>query len=77
MNFSTWSIKNPVPAILLFIMLTVAGLLAFRSMKIQQFPDIDLPTVIVSASLPGAAPAQMETEVARRIENALATVQGL
>ncbi len=77
MNFSTWSIKNPVPAILLFIMLTVAGLLAFRSMKIQQFPDIDLPTVIVTASLPGAAPAQMETEVARRIENALATVQGL
>ncbi len=77
MNVSAWSIKNPVPAILLFIMLTVAGLLAFRSMKIQQFPDIDLPTVIVTASLPGAAPAQMETEVARKIENALATVQGL
>lgn len=77
MNVSTWSIKNPVPAILLFVMLTVAGLLAFRSMKIQQFPDIDLPTVIVTASLPGTAPAQMETEVARKIENALATVQGL
>jgi multidrug efflux pump subunit AcrB len=77
MNFSTWSIKNPVPAILLFIMLTVAGLLGFRAMKVQQFPDIDLPTVIVSASLPGTAPAQMETEVARKIENALATVRGL
>jgi multidrug efflux pump subunit AcrB len=61
----------------LFIMLTLVGLMSFRAMKIQQFPDIDLPNVIVSASLPGAAPAQMETEVARKIENSLATVQGL
>jgi multidrug efflux pump subunit AcrB len=77
MNFSTWSIKNPVPAILLFIMLTAAGLLGFRAMKVQQFPDIDLPTIMVTASLPGAAPAQMETEVARKLENGMATVQGL
>jgi len=76
-NASTWSIRNPVPAILLFIMLTAAGLLGFRGMKVQQFPDIELPTVLVSASLPGTAPAQMETEVARKLENALATVQGL
>ena len=46
-------------------------------MKIQNFPDIDLPTVTVTASLPGAAPAQMETEVARKIENSIATLQGL
>ena len=77
MNVSAWSIRKPVPSILLFIMLTLVGVMAFRDMKIQQFPDIDLPTVIVSASLPGAAPAQMETEVARKIENSLATVQGL
>jgi multidrug efflux pump subunit AcrB len=46
-------------------------------MKVQQFPDIDLPTVIVTASLPGAAPAQLETEVARKIENSIASIQGL
>ena len=46
-------------------------------MKVQQFPDIDLPTVNVTASLPGAAPAQLETEVARKIENSIATLQGL
>ena len=77
MNVSSWSIKNPIPAVLLFIMLTLAGSMAFRAMKIQQFPDIDLPTVNVSATLPGAAPAQLETEVARKIENAVATLQGI
>ena len=77
MNVSAWSIRNPIPAILLFIMLTLAGVMAFKAMKIQQFMDVDLPMVTVVASLPGAAPGQMETEVARKIENAVATLQGL
>ncbi|HEY8880368.1 MAG TPA: efflux RND transporter permease subunit, partial [Roseateles sp.] len=76
-NVSRWSIANPVPAIMLFIMLTAAGLYGFKQMKIQQFPDIELPTIVVSASLPGAAPAQMETEVARKIENSVATATGV
>ena len=74
-NVSSWSIRNPTPAILLFAMLTLFGVMAFKAMKIQQFMDIDLPTVTVTASLPGAAPAQMETEVARKIENSVATLQ--
>ena len=77
MNVSAWCIRNPIPSVMFFVLLTVAGVLGFRAMKIQQFPDIDLPTVIVSASLPGAAPAQMETEVARKIENAVASLQGV
>ncbi len=77
MSVSTWSIRNPIPSVLLFVMLTVAGLMSFRAMKVQNFPDIDLPMVTVTASLPGASPAQLETEVARKIENSLATVQGL
>ncbi|HRK39930.1 MAG TPA: efflux RND transporter permease subunit [Burkholderiaceae bacterium] len=77
MNVSAWSIKNPIPAVMLFVMLTFAGLFSFSAMKVQQFPDIDLPTVSVVASLPGAAPAQMETEVARKLENAIAPLQGL
>jgi multidrug efflux pump subunit AcrB len=76
-NVSSWSIRNPIPAVLLFVMLTVVGVVGFKAMKIQQFPDIDLPTVTVVAALPGAAPAQMETEVARKIENSLATLQGI
>ena len=77
MNVSSWSIKNPIPAILLFILLTLAGLMSFRAMKIQNYPDIDLPTVMVTATLPGASPAQMEVEVARKIENSMATLQGV
>jgi multidrug efflux pump subunit AcrB len=77
MNVSTWSIRNPTPAVLLFLMLTLLGVAAFKGMKIQQFPDIDLPMVTVTATLPGAAPAQMETEVARKIENSVATLQGI
>jgi multidrug efflux pump subunit AcrB len=77
MNVSAWSIRNPIPGVLLFIMLTLAGLVAFKAMKIQQFPDIDLPTVTVTASLPGASPSQLETEVARKIENQIATLQGV
>ena len=77
MNVSAWCIRNPIPAVMFFVMLTLAGLLGFQQMKIQQFPDIDLPTINVTASLPGTAPAQMETEVARKIENAVASLQGV
>jgi multidrug efflux pump subunit AcrB len=76
-NVSTWSIKNPIPAVMLFFLLTVMGLYSFSSMKIQQFPDIELPTVLVTASLPGASPSQLENDVARKIENSLATLQQL
>ena len=77
MNVSAWSIKNPIPAVMLFVLLTLAGIMSFKAMKVQQFPDLELPTVTVSAALPGAAPAQLETEVARKLENAIASLQGL
>ena len=77
MNVSAWCIRNPIPALMFFVMLTLAGLLGFQQMKVQQFPDIDLPTISVTASLPGTAPAQMETEVARKIEDAVASLQGV
>ncbi|HBH38547.1 MAG TPA: RND transporter, partial [Curvibacter sp.] len=77
MNVSAWSIRNPIPAAMLFVMLTFAGLLSFNAMKVQNFPDLELPTVTVTASLPGAAPAQLESDVARKLENAIAPLQGL
>eukprot|EP01030_Chromulinospumella_sphaerica_P006884 gene6884-6735_t len=62
---------------MLFVLLTVAGFIAFGSMKVQNFPDLDVPTISVTASLPGVAPSQLETDVARKLENALAPLQGL
>jgi multidrug efflux pump subunit AcrB len=73
-NISAWSIRNPVPALLLFILLTVGGLLSFEKLAVQNFPDMDLPTIKISASLEGAAPEQLETEVARKIEDNLASL---
>ncbi|TAU61388.1 efflux RND transporter permease subunit (plasmid) [Rhizobium ruizarguesonis] len=77
MNFSAFSIRNPVPAILLFAMLAVGGLLAFKHLSVQNFPDMDLPTIKITATLDGAAPAQLETEVARTIEDNLASLSYL
>ncbi|MBC7720175.1 MAG: efflux RND transporter permease subunit, partial [Chitinophagaceae bacterium] len=77
MNFSSLSIKNPIPAIMLFALLTLAGLLSYRASAVQDFPDIELPIVTVTATLSGAAPAQLETEVARKIEDSVATLQGI
>ena len=77
MNISAWSIRNPIPTAMLFVLLTIGGLLSLRAMKIQNFPDIDFPTVTVTVSLPGAAPEQLETDVARKLENSIATVSGL
>lgn len=68
LNVSSYSIKNPLVAILLFVLLTMGGLFGFQQMKVQQFPDIDLPAVVVTVTLPGAAPSQLENDVAKRLK---------
>ncbi|MFL9583284.1 efflux RND transporter permease subunit [Stenotrophomonas sp. AB1(2024)] len=77
MNFATWSIRNPTPVMLLFVLLAVAGAVGFVRLPIQNLPDIELPTVNVALAQPGVAPAQLETSVARPVEDALASVAGL
>ena len=74
MNFSAWAIRKPIPSILLFGLLTFAGLMGFHYLPIQNLPDLDLPTVTVTASLSGATPSTLETEVTRKIEDSVATV---
>ena len=63
MNFSAWAIHKPIPSVLLFFMLTVAGLIAFQGLGIQNMPDMEFPSVSVTANLPGASPEQLEAEV--------------
>ncbi|PZU61522.1 MAG: acriflavine resistance protein B, partial [Brevundimonas sp.] len=76
-QISSWAIKNPIPIILLFILLTLAGITGFAGMRINNNPDIDFPIVAVTAARPGAAPAEMEVQVTRLIEDSIAGLSGV
>lgn len=77
MNFVTWSIRNPVPVIALFMALTVVGLISFPKLSVQDRPDIEFPTVVVTVPYPGVPPSQLESEVTRKIEDTVSSVQGI
>ncbi len=76
-NISAWSIRNPVPPIVLFIALTIAGFVSFARMDVNQDPDIDFPIAIVVINQPGAAPTELETQVTQRVESAVRALQGI
>jgi len=76
-NISSWCIRNPVFPIVLFVGLTLAGLIAFARMQVNNAPDIDFPAAIVSVSQPGAAPKELETQVTQRVESAIRGVNGV
>ncbi|MEY4377853.1 MAG: hypothetical protein RJB26_2403, partial [Pseudomonadota bacterium] len=75
-NLSSWAIETPVPAVMLFVFLCLLGLKGFQQLDVRDMPDIDMPMVTVAVALPGAAPSQMESEVTRKIEDSIASVEG-
>lgn len=77
MNFSAWSIRNPVAPLLGFFLLMVLGWQSFNALPITRFPNIDVPLVAVSVAQSGAAPAEMETQVTKEIEDAVAGLTGV
>ncbi len=76
-NISAWSIRNPVVPIVLFIALTIAGVMSFMNMDVQNDPDIEFPVVVVSISQPGAAPTEITTQITQKVESAIRSVQGV
>jgi multidrug efflux pump subunit AcrB len=76
-NFSAWSINRPLPAILAFLLLGIVGIVGFRQLAVSRFPDIAFPGVTVTVVMPGATPAQLETEVTRKIEDSIASLPGI
>ncbi len=76
-NISAWAIRNPIPPIVLFIALTLAGLVSFYRMDVNDNPDVEFPMVQVVVSQPGAAPSELETQVTQRIEAAVRGVSGV
>ena len=76
-NISSWCIRNPVPPIVLFVGLMLAGLISFAQMQVNNFPDIDFPAAIVTVAQPGAAPNELESQVTQRVESAIRGVNGV
>jgi multidrug efflux pump subunit AcrB len=76
-NLSAWSIRNPIVPIVFFIGLTLAGLVAFNRMDVNNEPDIDFPAVNVFISQPGAAPSEIETQITQKVEAAIRSVNGV
>lgn len=76
-NISAWAIRNPVPPIVLFVLLTIAGLIAFNTMDINDNPDVDFPAAQVLVAQPGAAPTELETQVTQRVEAAVRNIAGV
>ncbi|MEX0729024.1 MAG: efflux RND transporter permease subunit [Planctomycetaceae bacterium] len=70
-------VKRPVFAVMLIMALVVAGIAAFPSLGVDRFPNMDMPTIYVSTTYPGAAAAEVESEVSAIIEDAVATVAGI
>src|SRR5690606_26714886 len=76
-NISAWCIRNPVPPIVLFILLLLAGLVSFNRMDVNDNPDVEFPAVQVIVAQPGAAPTELETQVTQRVEAAVRAVSGV
>jgi multidrug efflux pump subunit AcrB len=77
MNFSAWSIRNPVAPLLAFFLLLVLGIKSFYELPITRFPNIDVPIVSVSVVQNGAAPAELEAQVTKEVEDAVAGISGV
>ncbi|MBR8833840.1 MAG: efflux RND transporter permease subunit [Stigonema ocellatum SAG 48.90 = DSM 106950] len=73
-NISSWSIKKPVPTIVLFLVLTLVGWFSFMTLGIDTNPNIDVPTVSVTVTQPGAGPSELESQVTKKIEDSVAAI---
>lgn len=71
-NISAWSIRKPVPTLVLFLILTVLGLVAFPTLGIDVSPNLDIPAVSITVTQLGADPAELESQVTKKIEDAVA-----
>ncbi len=73
-NISAWSIRRPVPTIVLFLVLTLAGLVTFPLVGIDQNPNIDVPAVTITVTQPGADPSELESQVTKKVEDSVASL---
>jgi multidrug efflux pump subunit AcrB len=77
MNFSAWSIRNPIAPLLGFFLLMFVGIQSFNTLPITRFPNIDVPIVNVTVTQSGASPAELEMQVTKEVEDAVASITGV
>ena len=77
LNISAWSIRNPIPSVVMFIVFIILGVLSFRALPVERFPNIDFPLVSVTITQAGASPSELESQVTKKVENAVAAVTGV
>jgi HAE1 family hydrophobic/amphiphilic exporter-1 len=77
LNVSAWAIRKPIPSLVLFFMLIPAGWASFLSLPVTNMPAIDMPMVSVTVVQAGAAPAELETQVTKKVEAAVANLPGV
>ena len=77
MWFTRISIHNPVMAVMVMLAFVVLGLFSYQRLSLDQFPNIDVPTVVVVMDYPGASPEIVEAEVTKKVEEAVNTVAGI
>ena len=77
MWFTRVSVANPVLAVMVMAALMVLGLVSLQRLQVDQFPDIDFPTVVVQIDYPGASPEIVEAEVTKKVEEAVNTIAGI
>jgi hydrophobe/amphiphile efflux-1 (HAE1) family protein len=77
LNISAWSIRRPMPAAVAFIVLVILGCFSFRNLPITKFPNIDIPIVQVTVTQSGAAPGELEAQVTKKVEDAVAGINGI
>ncbi len=70
-------IRRPVFATMIVLSLVVVGMAGYLHLEVDRFPSVDLPTVRVSTRLPGAAPAEVESQIAQPMEEVLNTIEGI
>lgn len=77
MNFSAWSIRNPIAPILGFALLLYLGIQSFYALPITRFPNIDVPVVAITVTQNGASPSELEMQVTKEVEDAVASIAGV
>src|SRR5215218_8891449 len=77
LNISAWAIRKPIPSIVLFVVLLILGIFSFRQLPITRFPNIDIPIISITVTQAGAAPSELQNQVTKRVEDAVAGIAGV